>query len=160
MHLKKGLSKFWALGLTCAMTVTSVAAVPDVQAQAATKSKTVASQSQVNAALKDAKTGKITIKTSGKKNFTIKKGSFSKKTLIIQADKATVTNEGKFKSVAINGASVMNEKADANKITIKDSKLTLNVKKGADKSVITLASFFCYSRTKCQVKCYRKIPGK
>lgn len=136
---KKGISRFLAWGLAFTLAVSSVAAVPNVEVEAAVKSRTVTNQSQLNAALKDKKIGKITIKTSQKASFTIKKGTYSKKTLVVKADKATITNAGKFKSMTIEKAAKVNEKADANKITVTDSKLTLNVKSGADKSEITVA---------------------
>ena len=138
MHTKTRKSKLLALGLAFAMTVSSIVVVPGMQTEAASKSKTVTSQAQLNAALKDGKISKITIKTSKKTNFTIKKGSYSKKTLVINADKATVTNAGKFKGISITKAATVNEKADANAITVTDTKLTLNIKKGADKSAIIL----------------------
>lgn len=138
MRTKTRKSKLLALGLAFAMTVSSIVVVPGMQTEAASKSKTVTSQAQLNAALKDGKISKITIKTSKKTNFTIKKGSYSKKTLVINADKATVTNAGKFKGISITKAATVNEKADANAITVTDTKLTLNIKKGADKSAIIL----------------------
>lgn len=138
MQTKTRKSKLLALGLAFAMTVSSIVVVPGMQTEAASKSKTVTSQAQLNAALKDGKISKITIKTSKKTNFTIKKGSYSKKTLVINADKATVTNAGKFKGISITKAATVNEKADANAITVTDTKLTLNIKKGADKSAIIL----------------------
>ncbi|MDD6637912.1 MAG: hypothetical protein PUE81_03940 [Lachnospiraceae bacterium] len=138
MRTKTRKSKLLALGLAFAMTVSSIVVVPGMQTEAASKSKTVTSQAQLNAALKDGKISKITIKTSKKTNFTIKKGSYSRKTLVINADKATVTNAGKFKGISITKAATVNEKADANAITVTDTKLTLNIKKGADKSAIIL----------------------
>ena len=138
MRTKTRKSKLLALGLAFAMTVSSIVVVPGMQTEAASKSKTVTNQAQLNAALKDGKISKITIKTSKKTNFTIKKGSYSKKTLVINADKATVTNAGKFKGISITKAATVNEKADANAITVTDTKLTLNIKKGADKSTIIL----------------------
>lgn len=139
MQTKTRKSKLLALGLAFAMTVSSIVVVPGMQTEAASKSKTVTSQAQLNAALKDGKISKITIKTSKKTNFTIKKGSYSKKTLVINADKATVSNAGKFKGISITKAATVNEKADANAITVTDTKLSLNIKKGADKSAIILS---------------------
>ena len=72
---------------------------------AASKTATVATQNQLDAALKNSKITKITIKSSAKKTLTIKKGTYSKKALVVKGSKLTINNAGKFKAITVQDAS-------------------------------------------------------
>lgn len=94
---------------------------PMTSAQAAqTKTVTVTNAKQLRAALKNNKVTKITIKTAKDIAITIPVGTYGKKQLVINAPKATISNQGNFKAISISDAKKYTEKGSANKITIKD----------------------------------------
>ena len=94
---------------------------PMTSAQAAqTKTVTVTNAKQLRAALKNNKVTKITIKTAKDIAITIPVGKYGKKQLVINAPKATISNQGNFKAISISDAKKYTEKGSANKITIKD----------------------------------------
>ena len=64
-------------------------------------SKIVATQKELEAVLKTKNLSKLTIKTDDEAAFTIPEGTYNKVALVVDAPKADVTNNAKFKSVAI-----------------------------------------------------------
>ena len=110
-------------------TVFGISAPTDVYA--ATKTVTVSTQKDLNAALKDNKIKKIIIKSPSKKSFTIKQGSYKKKTLIVNGAKLNVTNAGKFQSITIKDASKYTEAAKNNAVKVTDDKLSLVIESNA-----------------------------
>ncbi len=118
-------------------TVFGISAPTDVYA--ATKTVTVSTQKDLNAALKDNKIKKIIIKSPSKKSFTIKKGSYKKKTLIVNGAKLNVTNAGKFQSITIKDALKYTEAAKNNAVKVTDDKLSLVIESNAVVRSVELA---------------------
>lgn len=95
--------------------------------------KTVATQAQLNAALKNKKITSLTIATNKNVNFTIPNGTYKNVALIVDAPKADVTNNGTFKSILVKDvkSSTWHEKATGNRITVRDVDANIVVEKGA-----------------------------
>lgn len=124
--------------LAGAMVITSVAFAEPVNSYAATKTVTVQTQKELNAALKNLKKSKktIVIKTAKAKTFTIKKASYAKATLKVNAAKANIVNSATFASVQIADAKTVTEKGTANTITDKDKTVKLVIAKDAKKTIV------------------------
>ena len=115
-------------------------AMPAQVNAAPTKSVTVSTQKSLNAALKNSKVGTITIKTSKDIKISIPKGKFTSKSVVMNASKASLTNNGTLKGMTIKSAKIVTEKADNNKINITDKGLRLIVAKGADNSKVSIGT--------------------
>ena len=115
-------------------------AMPAQVNAAPTKSVTVSTQKSLNAALKNSKVGTITIKTSKDIKISIPKGKFTSKSVVMNASKASLTNNGTLKGMIIKSAKIVTEKADNNKINITDKGLRLIVAKGADNSKVSIGT--------------------
>ena len=84
-------------------------------------SKIVATQKELEAVLKTKNLSKLTIKTDDEAAFTIPEGTYNKVALVVDAPKADVTNNAKFKSVAIKAIKpdTYRENAKGNTITVR-----------------------------------------
>ena len=94
--MRKTAKKICTSAIVAAMLVTNIQPVP--LAQAASKSVTVTTQKELNAALKNKKVSTITIKTSKKETFALKKGTYQVN-LVVDATNAKVVNKGNFKKI-------------------------------------------------------------
>ena len=119
----KSATRLFAGLLVTATVLSSIPAAPYTAQAASTKTVTVTTQKQLDAALKNKNVTGITIKTSKGVTFSIKSADYGKKTLTVNAAKATVTNAADFKALNIKDAKTFNEKGDSNKINITDKKL-------------------------------------
>lgn len=99
--------------------------------QAASTTKVAKTQKQLEKLLSDKNAKVIEINTTKKITITIPKGSFNKK-IVINAPKASVVNSGKMNGITVNNLTKFTEKTKGNSLSIKDSKLTLNVTKSAE----------------------------
>ena len=96
---------------------------------AASKVVTVATQAQLNKALKSGKATTIKISTKKSVKFTIPAGKNAKKVkLVVNAPKAKITNKAQFKSISLEGTAVSYvENGKNNVITIKAKKASFKV---------------------------------
>ncbi len=138
MKNKKVTQLFAGLMVT-ALVVTGI--VPPTTAMAATKTVTIKTQAQLEAALKDKKVTQIVIKTSKGAKFTIKDGDYGKKSLIVSSPKATVNNYGDFKKVELRDAKTVYDRGDGNSIVVKDTNsLKLYAGKQSTDAKITISA--------------------
>ena len=96
-------------------------------------SKIVATQKELEAVLKTKNLSKLTIKTDDEAAFTIPEGTYNKVALVVDAPKADVTNNAKFKSVAIKAIKpdTYRENAKGNTITVSAANARVIVEAGA-----------------------------
>lgn len=125
-------------------TVLVFSTLPETTVFAKTKSKkqttiVVSTQEELDAALKNSSIKIITIKTDAKLSLTIKSGSYSNLSIVIDAPKASITNNASVKKMTVSDAKKLVEKASGNAIVINDDKLTVKVAKKADVSKLTLS---------------------
>ena len=150
MRKKKLMTQAFAGMLVTALVLQSTP-MAATHAQAAQK-VVIKTQKQLDAALKNKKVASIEIRTKNGTTFSIKRGTYNK-SVVVDATKAKVVNNGKFKSVTVKNAASYTEKADNNKINITDKKLDLTVSKGADNSKITVSG----TGSKINVKANGKV---
>jgi hypothetical protein len=115
----KKISQVFAGVMVAALVVTGTV-LPTTTAQAASKTVTVKTQAQLNAALKNKKVTSIIIKTSKSASFKIKAGDYGNKKLTINSPKATINNLGQWKQIAIKDSKTVYDKALNNKIVVSD----------------------------------------
>ena len=111
------------------------------KAAANTVSKIVATQKELEAALKTKNLSKLTIKTDDEAAFTIPEGTYNKVALVVDAPKADVTNNAKFKSVAIKAIKpdTYRENAKGNTITVSAANARVIIEAGASVTNITVS---------------------
>jgi len=131
LKMKQYIKKAMAV-LLVAMLVAGIAAPA---AEAAVKKVTVTTQAELEAALAEAaKTGekiKIKIKSADKTTFTIPEGNYLGVKLVVKAENAKIKNHGAVRALEVKDAKKFVEFATGNTIEIEDSKVEVNVKKGA-----------------------------
>lgn len=139
MKNKKVTQLFAGLMVT-ALVVTGTV-IPPTTAQAATKSVTIKTQKELDAALKNPKVTTITIKTSKGVTFKIKNGDYDDKKLVIAAPKATVNNYGDFGAISIHDGKTVYDRGENNQIAVSDKNtLTLYAGKQAKNTDITISA--------------------
>jgi len=133
---KKG--KFTALkaGKVTITATTKSGCKDEVAIQVFGGEKTVASQAELDSALKENVT-KITIATEEETNLKIAKGDYSLVDLVVNAPKADITNQGKFASITINQikASTWYEDAMKNLLNVNADNARVVVNEGASASI-------------------------
>lgn len=104
-------------------------------------SKIVATQKELEAALKTKNLSKLTIKTDDEAAFTIPEGTYNKVALVVDAPKADVTNNAKFKSVAIKAIKpdTYRENAKGNTIIVSAANARVIIEAGAAVTNITVS---------------------
>ncbi|MDD6038363.1 MAG: hypothetical protein PUD20_06185, partial [bacterium] len=108
-------------GLMVTAVVLTGGVIPPTTSIAATKTVTIKTQKQLEAALNDPKVTKIVIKTSKGTKFTIKDGAYGKKDLVVSAPKATVNNYGDFKKIDIKDGKSVYDRGKGNNIVVRDT---------------------------------------
>ena len=106
-----------------------------------TVSRTVTNQQELEAALKAKNLSKLIIKTDDETAFTIPEGTYNKVALVVDAPKADVTNNAKFKSVAIKAIKpdTYRENAKGNTIIVSAANARVIIEAGASVTNITVS---------------------
>lgn len=136
---RKQFKQYLALFLVLCLCFTSV----NLAGAATVKTVTVTNQKQLNAALKNKKVTKIRIKTKKNVKLNIPKKAATKKiVLVIDAPKATITNNATFKQIQLNGDTIKSftEKGKQNTIVVNAPDAKVIVGKGAVTKTITIKS--------------------
>ena len=107
--------------------------------QAASNTKVAKTQKQLEKLLADKNTKTIQINTIKKITIAIPKGDFDKK-IVINAPKASVINKGQFNGITVTNLTQYIEKTKGNVLTVKDTKLTLNVTDSAELKSVTVSN--------------------
>lgn len=139
-RLKRLLASLLVLAVTMSTILTSMPLEAIAAAGSGKQTVTVTNSKELEKELNEKFTGSKTIvfKSTKKENITIAKGSYKKITLQINAPNAMVVNEAVFAGITVSDASKIVEKANGNKYTIKDKKLTFVTRKSAKKTTVTL----------------------
>ena len=133
--------KLLALILSMSVVMTTIGGLETTDSvQAATRSVTVATQKELDKALKKKGSVKITIKAPTKTSIKIKSGSYTNKQLVIKGAKLTITNSGKFKNIEIVDAKTYKENASNNSIKISDKKLGFVVGKKIEPASVNVSA--------------------
>lgn len=111
------------------------------KAPAKAVSKIVANQKELETALKEKNLSKLTIQTDDEAAFTIPEGTYNKTDLVVNAPKADVTNNAKFKSVVIKAIkpNTYRENAKGNTITVSAKDARVIIEAGASVTNITVS---------------------
>ncbi len=125
-----------------------VGVLPANNAEAAkkkTKTITVTTQEELEAALKKYKSSgskvKIIIETNESSTFTLSaKYSSDNLQIVVDAPNATIKSKAKVSSITINEAKTVKEYASGNKITVNDEKLTFKAMENSSVEKLTIAS--------------------
>ena len=102
--------------------------------------KKVATQSQLNTALKNKKITSLTIETTKEVDLTIPEGDYSNVALMVNTPNGDITNHGVFQSIKIKmiKPNTWHEKANGNKITVQAPEASIIVEQD---SVVDMMSF-------------------
>ena len=106
----KFVTKAVAVVLSLAMVCTMTTVAPTDAYAKAKKSVTVATQKQLNKALKDKSVKSIVIQTPKARSFKIKDADYGKKSLVANAPKSNVKNAGDFKKITIKDGKKFTER--------------------------------------------------
>lgn len=159
---KKNAKKLFSKKLTCKVTVKSAPVTPTPAAEqtaaptpdstptvtpsatpavtAAPADRTVATQEELEAALKETATRSLTLKTDSAEKFMIPAGEYKNIDLTVNAPNADIENNGVFQSVAVQAvkADTWTEKAKGNVFTVTAPAAHIIVAKEADVSKMTI----------------------
>lgn len=159
---KKNAKKLFSKKLTCKVTVKSASVTPTPAAEqtavptpdstptvtpsatpavtAAPADRTVATQEELDAALKESATRSLTLKTDSAEKFMIPAGEYKNIDLTVNAPNADIENNGVFQSVTVQAvkADTWTEKAKGNVFTVTAPAAHIIVAKEADVSKMTI----------------------
>lgn len=117
----KTTKRLFAAVMALTFALSGTVLTPATASAAASKTVTVKTQKQLDAALKDKKVTSIVIKTSKNVTLKIKDGNYGKKSLTVAAPKATVSNYGDFKKISVNDGKAFVDRGEGNNIVVKDT---------------------------------------
>ncbi|MDD7332923.1 MAG: hypothetical protein PUG70_00850 [Lachnospiraceae bacterium] len=106
--------------MAVALVASTVVTQPSVASAAPTKTVTVKTQKQLNAALKDKTVTEVVIKTDKNVTLKIEDRKYSKISLTVSSPKATINNYGDFKKITVNDGKTFTDRGDGNNILVKD----------------------------------------
>lgn len=128
--------------MTVALVASTVVTQPSVASAAPTKTVTVKTQKQLNAALKDKTVTEVVIKTDKNVTLKIEDRKYSKISLTVSSPKATINNYGDFKKITVNDGKTFTDRGDGNNILVKDkNSLKLVAGKQSSDTDITVSKY-------------------
>ncbi len=128
--------------MTVALVVSTVVTQPSVASAAPTKTITVKTQKQLNAALKDKTVTEVVIKTDKNVTLKIEDRKYSKISLTVASPKATINSYGDFKKITVNDGKTFTDRGDGNNILVKDkNSLKLVAGKQSSDTDITVSKY-------------------
>ena len=104
---------------------------PLVAGAASAATKTVKTQKQLNAALKNSKVKTIIIKTSDSKTFRVSKKNYKTKKIILKAENATLQSKGKFYSIKVASGRKLMQRGSARMISAEAEDLNVVLDAGS-----------------------------
>lgn len=117
----KQSKRLLAMAMALTFALSGIIATPATASAAASKTVTVKTQKQLDAALKDKKVTSIVIKTTKNVTLKIKDGDYGKKSLTVASPKATINNYGDFKKISVNDGKSFTDRGEGNNIVVKDT---------------------------------------
>ena len=128
--------------MAVALVASTVVTQPSVASAAPTKTVTVKTQKQLNAALKDKTVTEVVIKTDKNVTLKIEDRKYSKISLTVSSPKATINNYGDFKKITVNDGKTFTDRGDGNNILVKDkNSLKLVAGKQSSDTDITVSKY-------------------
>lgn len=128
--------------MAVALVASTVVTQPSVASAAPTKTVTVKTQKQLNAALKDKTVTEVVIKTDKNVTLKIEDRKYSKTSLTVSSPKATINSYGDFKKITVNDGKTFTDRGDGNNILVKDkNSLKLVAGKQSSDTDITVSKY-------------------